>query len=120
MVIKKQRVTFKNEETEIVGYLRLPDGFEEEGSYPSVIVVGPGSSVKEQAGGVYAEKLATKGYLTLVFDPSHQGESAGLPRDLESPAARIEDIRSAVDFLVTPSMRRPSACSASVPVAAMR
>jgi len=34
-------------------------------------------------------------------DPSYQGESSGEPRDFESPAARVEDIRSAVDFLVT-------------------
>jgi fermentation-respiration switch protein FrsA (DUF1100 family) len=101
MSIELRRVTFNSDGLDIVGHLRLPEGFSEHGRYPSVVVVGPGSSVKEQAGGVYAERLAARGYLTLVFDPSYQGESAGLPRDLENPAARIEDIRSAVDFLVT-------------------
>lgn len=95
------RVTFPSDGRDLVGHLRFPDGFRPERHYPSIVVVGPGSSVKEQAGGMYAEKLAARGYLTLVFDPSYQGESAGSPRDLESPAARIEDIRSAVDFLVT-------------------
>ena len=66
-----------------------------------MIIVGPGSSVKDQAGGFDAEKLAAKGYLTLVFDPSFQGESEGFPRITEDPAARVEDIRCAVDFLVT-------------------
>jgi uncharacterized protein len=101
LAIDRRTVTFHSDGREIVGHLRYPEGFDEKERYPAVVVVGPGSSVKEQAGGTYAEKLAATGYLTLVFDPSFQGESAGLPRDLESPAARIEDIRSAVDFLVT-------------------
>src|SRR4051812_37430683 len=101
MSIENRRVTFKSDGRELVGQLRLPDGFAENQQYPSVVIVGPGSSVKEQAGGFYAEKLAAKGYLTLVFDPSFQGESEGFPRDTEDPAARVEDIRCAVDFLVT-------------------
>lgn len=101
MSIILQRVTFPSDGTEVVGHLRLPKRFRASGRYPSIVVVGPGSAVKEQAGAVYAEKLAARGYVTIVFDPSHQGESAGSPRDLESPAKRVEDIRSAIDFLVT-------------------
>lgn len=101
MPIHVQRVTFKSDGRDIVGHLRLPNGFDAKGRFASIVVVGPGSSVKEQAGGVYAEKLTSRGYVTLVFDPSYQGESSGLPRDLESPAVRVEDIRCAVDFLVT-------------------
>jgi fermentation-respiration switch protein FrsA (DUF1100 family) len=101
MSIELRRVTFDSDGRDVVGHLRLPKGFSEHGFYPSVVVVGPGSSVKEQAGGIYAESLAAKGYVTLVFDPSCQGESGGLPRDVENPAARVEDIRCAVDFLVT-------------------
>jgi fermentation-respiration switch protein FrsA (DUF1100 family) len=101
MAIELRRVTFQNGGRDVVGHLRLPDGFDEHRRYPSIVVVGPGSSVKEQAGGTYAEKLTAKGYVTLVFDPSFQGESAGSPRDLENPATRVEDIRCAVDFLVT-------------------
>jgi fermentation-respiration switch protein FrsA (DUF1100 family) len=101
MGIENRHVTFKSGGRELVGRLRLPDGFVEHQRYPSVVVVGPGSSVKEQAAGHYAEKLAGRGYLTLVFDPSFQGESEGFPRDTENPAARVEDIRCAVDFLVT-------------------
>jgi fermentation-respiration switch protein FrsA (DUF1100 family) len=39
--------------------------------------------------------------VTLVFDPSFQGESEGLPRDTENPAVRVEDARCGVDYLVT-------------------
>lgn len=101
MPVEKRRVTFRNDDRILVGHLRLPDGFEAQHRYPSIVVVGPGSSVKEQAAAVYANKLAERGYLTLVFDPSYQGESEGSPRDRESPAVRVEDIRCAVDFLVT-------------------
>jgi uncharacterized protein len=99
--IEPERVTFLSEGREVVGYLRRPRVADPDARQPSVVVVGPGSAVKEQAGAVYAERLAANGYATIVFDPSFQGESAGTPRDLESPAARIEDIRCAVDFLVT-------------------
>lgn len=101
MGVENRRVTFKNDGREVVGHLRLPDHFSEKERHPAVVIVGPGSSVKEQAGATYAEKLADKGYVTLVFDPSFQGESEGLPRDTENPAVRVEDIRCGVDYLVT-------------------
>lgn len=57
--------------------------------------------MKEQIGAMYGAKMADSNYVTLTFDPSYQGESGGQPRDLEDPAARVEDIRCAVDFLMT-------------------
>src|SRR5258707_11064417 len=45
--------------------------------------------------------MAEKGYVTLAFDASHQGESGGYPRDTENPAERMEDIRCAIDYLTT-------------------
>jgi uncharacterized protein len=94
-------VTFNNGDIDVAADLRLPDGFDENGSYPAVVLSTPGSSVKEQIGANYAGRLTALGYVTLTFDPSYQGQSGGEPRDLEDPAVRIEDIRCAVDFLTT-------------------
>jgi uncharacterized protein len=73
--IEPRRIAFRNDGWDIIGHLRLPEGFDEQRRWPAIVVVGPGSSVKEQAGGTYAGKLAGKGYVTLVFDPSYQGQS---------------------------------------------
>lgn len=96
-----RRVTFRNRDIEIVGDLHLPDDFREDARYPALVLTTPGSSVKEQIGGIYAERLARRGFVALTFDPAYQGESGGSPRDLEDPAARVEDIHCAVDYLTT-------------------
>ena len=101
MASDPKRVSFRNGSIAVAGDLRLPDGFREDESYAALVLVTPGSSVKEQIGAVYGGKLAEKGFVTLTFDPSYQGESGGEPRDLEDPAARVEDVRCAIDFLMT-------------------
>ncbi len=101
MACDLKRVSFRNGGVDLAGIVRVPGGFGPDGTYPALVIVQPGSSVKEQTASVYGEKMAEKGYVTLAFDPSCQGESGGEPRDLEDPAARVEDIRCAVDFLAT-------------------
>lgn len=98
---KGKKVTFKKFDLNIAGLLFLPDSFDEDKKYPAVVVTHPGGGVKEQCSSLYAWNLAKAGYIALAFDASCQGESDGLPRYLEDPASRVEDIRSAVDFLVT-------------------
>ncbi|KOV85113.1 alpha/beta hydrolase [Nocardia sp. NRRL S-836] len=88
-------VTFPSNGLTIAGHLHRPNG-----TPRGAVVVGhPGTGVKEQAAGLYARLLAEQGFLALAFDAAHQGESEGLPRGLEDPAQRVEDIRAAVTFL---------------------
>lgn len=83
----------------MAGNRYFPPDFDPQASYAALVTVHPGGGVKEQTAGRYAGKLAERGYVTLAFDASHQGESGGDPHHLEDPAARVEDIRAAVDFL---------------------
>ena len=85
----------------MAGEIYFPEDFDTEKKYPSIVVTHPGNGVKEQVAGLYARLLSERGFVTLAFDASHQGESEGLPRYLEDPTARVEDIRCAIDFLVT-------------------
>jgi pimeloyl-ACP methyl ester carboxylesterase len=55
--------------------------------------------VKEQMADRYAEQLARRGYAALSFDFTGYGESAGEPRDYESPDLKVRDLQAAADFL---------------------
>lgn len=101
MEVMKRKVHFMARGLQVAGILNLPQNAEEKKANPAIVGVHPGSSCKEQTAGIYAEKLAELGYVTIVFDASYQGESEGEPRYIEDPAARVEDIRSAVDYLTT-------------------
>ena len=70
-----------------------------EGKLPAIAVSGPFGAVKEQSSGLYAQKMAELGFLTVAFDPSYTGESGGMPRYVASPDINTEDFCAAVDFL---------------------
>ena len=66
---------------------------------PAIAVSGPFGAVKEQCSGLYAMRMAERGFVTLAFDPSYTGESSGEPRRTASPDINTEDFMAAVDFL---------------------
>lgn len=69
------------------------------GKLPAIAVSGPFGAVKEQSSGLYAQKMAEYGFLTVAFDPSFTCESGGSPRYVASPDINTEDFCAAVDFL---------------------
>ena len=71
------------------------------GKLPALAVCGAFGAVKEQHSGLYAQKMAERGFLTIAFDPSFTGESGGNPRYTTSPDINTEDFQAAVDFLST-------------------
>ena len=98
--VHHEKVTFTNR----YGITLAADLFkplEAEEKLPAIAVCGPFGAVKEQSSGLYAQKLAENGFLTIAFDPSFTGESGGFPRYMASPDINTEDFQAAVDFLVT-------------------
>jgi len=97
MQIKK--VNFNSEGAKLVGNLYLPPNFDKSKKYTAIVVSGSWTTVKEQMAGLYAEKLANEGFITLAFDFRNFGESEGEPRFYESPELKKTDIRNAITYL---------------------
>ena len=55
--------------------------------------------MKEQVAGLYAQRLAEMGFITITADAAYQGGSGGEPRNIDKPANRIEDIHAMADFI---------------------
>ncbi|ERH64751.1 alpha/beta hydrolase [Serratia marcescens] len=86
----------------IAAHIQLPPGFDESKRYPTVVSVHPFGSCKEQtSGNVYGKALAEQGYVVIAYDASFQGESGGVPRWIEDPTQRVEDISRVIDYAVT-------------------
>ena len=95
-----KKITFKNRYGfTLAGDLYTPKGVKAGVELPAIAVSGPFGAVKEQSSGLYAQEMASRGFVTLAFDPSWTGESSGLPRNMASPDVNTEDFSAAVDAL---------------------
>ena len=109
--VKHKKVSFQNQYGfTLVGDLYMPkasiDKCENEkiskcvnDKRAALAVSGPFGATKEQSSGLYAMKMAERGFIALAFDPSYTGESSGEPRRTASPDINTEDFMAAVDFL---------------------
>ncbi len=94
-----QKVHFHNRYgIELVGDLYMPKNMSGK-KLPAIAVAGPFGAVKEQSSGLYAQEMASRGFITLAFDPSFTGESGGNVRYVASPDINTEDFSAAVDYL---------------------
>lgn len=93
------QVTYTLNGLKIAANVYTPAGYEAEKKYPAVVVAHPNGGVKEQVAGLYAQRLAEHGYITITADASYQGASEGTPRNVDKPFYRTEDIHGMADYI---------------------
>ena len=92
-------VTYKLNGLDISANVYTPANYDQKKKYPAIVVAHPNGGVKEQVSGLYAQRLAEKGYITITADAAYQGASGGKPRNVDKPEYRIEDIHGMADFI---------------------
>ncbi len=79
----------------------MPKDIDKSNKYAAIVIGTPYGGVKEQGAGIYAQTLAERGFVTIAFDESYNGESGGEPKHVSSPDIFVEDFSAGVDFLGT-------------------
>jgi fermentation-respiration switch protein FrsA (DUF1100 family) len=92
-------VKYKLNGLDIAANVYTPANYDAKKTYPTIVVAHPNGGVKEQVAGLYAQRLAEKGYITITADAAYQGGSGGQPRNVDKPVFRIEDIHGMADFI---------------------
>ncbi len=100
--VNHKKVTFKNRYgITLAADLYMPINMDKSIKYPALVVGHPYGGVKEQGAGIYAQEMAGRGFITIAYDVSFNGESGGKPHHVSSPDIFVEDFSAAVDFLGT-------------------
>ncbi|MBK7105458.1 MAG: alpha/beta hydrolase [Ignavibacteriae bacterium] len=94
-----RQVNYKLNGIEISANVYTPANYDSLKTYQAIVVAQPNGGVKEQVAGLYAQRLAESGYITIAADASFQGASGGYPRNVDKPSNRIEDVRGMADFI---------------------
>jgi hypothetical protein len=98
--VDHRKVSFHNRlGINLVADLYIPKNLDRSRRYPAIVVGHPYGGVKEQTSGLYAQTMAERGFITLAFDASYNGESGGQPHFISSHEAFVEDFSAAVDHL---------------------
>lgn len=93
------QVTYKLNGIDISANVYTPANYDPSKKYPAIVVAHPNGGVKEQTAGLYAQRLAENGYISISADAAYQGASGGEPRHTDKPFFRIEDIHGMADFI---------------------
>ncbi|TKC00967.1 alpha/beta hydrolase [Pedobacter cryophilus] len=93
-------VSYKINTIQIAANVYTPAKYDSSKKYPAIVIAHPNGGVKEQTSGLYAQRLAEAGFITIVADAAYQGASGGEPRHTDKPASRTEDIHGMADFII--------------------
>ena len=97
--VNLHRVNYQVDGIDVMAHIYTPAGYDPKNSYAGIVVAHPNGGSKDQVAGLYAQKLAEAGFVTIAFDARYQGESGGIPRRTDKPSNRIGDIMGAIDYL---------------------
>ncbi|WP_411733115.1 alpha/beta hydrolase [Paeniglutamicibacter sp.] len=98
--VNHEKVSFTNRlGITLVADLYTPKNAKRSKPSRALIVGHPFGGVKEQTSGLYAQTMAERGFVTVAFDASYNGESGGKPHHIASPEAFVEDFSAAMDYL---------------------
>ncbi len=92
-------IEYKVDGIKVAANLYLPAGFDSNKQYAGITVAHPNGGCKEQVAGLFTQKLAEAGFVTIAADARYQGASAGEPRLRDYPSNRIGDVSGMVDYL---------------------
>ncbi|MEH6681654.1 MAG: alpha/beta hydrolase [Sediminicola sp.] len=92
-------VSYKLNGIEISANVYTPANYDPTKKYPAITIAHPNGGIKEQTAGLYAQRMAEKGYITIAADAAYQGGSGGEPRHTDKPQYRTEDIHGMADFI---------------------
>ncbi|MGL4228811.1 MAG: alpha/beta hydrolase [Tannerellaceae bacterium] len=100
--VKRQHVHYKNRYgITISADMYISKELDIAKKHAALVIGTPHGGVKEQGAGIYAQTMAERGFVTIAFDESYNGESGGEPRHVSSPDIFTEDFCAGVDFLGT-------------------
>ncbi|CAK7052249.1 alpha/beta hydrolase [uncultured Phascolarctobacterium sp.] len=92
-------VNYKLHGLKIAANVYTPANYSVDKKYAAIVVAHPNGGVKEQVAGLYAQRLAELGYITITADAAYQGASEGTPRNVDVPYFRTEDLHGMADFI---------------------
>ena len=94
-------ISYNSRGLKIAANVYTPAGWSEKdkNKYAAIVVAHPNGGVKEQVAGLFAQRMAEKGYITIAADAAYQGASEGEPRNLDIPSSRVEDIHRMADVI---------------------
>ena len=96
----KNKVTYLSDSIKLTANLFIPMDYKLGEKRPAIIFTRPGSGVKEQTIGIYAEELSKYGFVTLAFDARGYGESEG-HKGVEDPFNICEDTKNSISYIRT-------------------
>src|SRR5664279_68652 len=93
----RREITFPSQGITCRGWLYVPDNLQ--GRAPAIVMANAISAIKEITLPGYAERFCAAGFVVLVFDYRHYGDSDGVPRNHLDPHEQQQDVGNAITWL---------------------